>query len=180
VRCGTKLLLCRGRLFQVAAGLVGHEHHCSRQLGIREAGAGARRHGALALDDGLQQAVQSELEPRRPGGLVAELGRVGDAWDVAGGADLLDDLLAAFCSCSAGGAELDFAHRLDACGHGLRGQGGRIRARPVDHQLHQQHDAEDRHHERQQHDRDELLGRFDERGMLVVLGHADASRDWCW
>jgi hypothetical protein len=46
--------------------------------------------------------------------------------------------------------------------------------RPVHHQLHQHHDAEDRHHERQQHDRDELLRRLDEGGMLVVLGHAGA------
>ena len=36
-----------------------------------------------------------------------------------------------------------------------------------------QHDADYRHHERKQHDRDQLLRCFDEGGMLVVLGHAE-------
>ena len=69
------------------------------------------------------------------------------------------------------GAELHAPHRLQARGHRLGRERGRLGARPVEHEIDEQDDADHRHDEREQHHHDQLLGRLDEGGMRVVLGH---------
>src|SRR6185503_6858463 len=64
-------------------------------LGVGERGiARLGRHGAFALGHGLEQHVHALLDARRPGRLVAELGRSGEALRVAGEADFVVHRLA--------------------------------------------------------------------------------------
>src|SRR5437879_1293051 len=104
-------------------GLLGLRHHeidRGADLGLSERRvAGLGRHRALALERVFHQLVEALLDAWRPGRLVADLGRVGDAGLVAGRADRLHDFLAAAragCAAAAGG-ELDAPDGLDARGH---------------------------------------------------------------
>src|SRR6185503_11810616 len=166
-------LLRRGRLLQLAARLVGHEDDgaCDLVVGERVVAA-ARRHGALALERDRQHALQPILEARGPCLRIADLRRARHARLVARATGVLHDGVA---GSSAGSrlrlAELHAGHRLDARRHGLGRERIGIRARPVQDELNDQDDPEDRHEEREQDSDDELLRGLDERGMRVVHGH---------
>src|SRR5688572_11981052 len=72
-----------------------HELDRRAHLGVRERRVAALgRHGDLALEHRLQQRVAALLHTRRPGCLVAELGRAGHRLRVAGRAGLLVNRLA--------------------------------------------------------------------------------------
>src|SRR5438309_10195299 len=78
-----------------------------------------------------------------------------------------------FAAARAGGAaactaELDAADRLDARRDRLGRERVGIGAALARHELHEEHDGEDRNDERRGHDEDQLLRRLDERGVLVV------------
>ena len=71
-----------------------------------------------------------------------------------------------------GAGEHDVAHGLQAFGHRLGSERRGVRGPVVGDELHQHHDAEDRHQERQQHDDDELFRGLDKGGVFVVLAHS--------
>src|SRR5205807_1006362 len=130
------------------------------------------RHRALAFQRRLQQASRAVHEVRRPRRLVAELRRAGDAGLVAVGADRFVDLLpGAAAGGGAGGTELDPAHGLQAFRDRLVGHRVRIGGGTAHHELHQQDNADDRHHERKQDHHDQLLGRLDEGWMRIAGAH---------
>jgi hypothetical protein len=69
------------------------------------------------------------------------------------------------------GADLEPGDRLDARADRFGAERLRIGAVPAQHQLHQEQDADDRHHEREHDHDDQLLRSFDERFVLVVRVH---------
>src|SRR5436190_19799156 len=158
------LLRSSGGLLEPGAGLVGHVRHRARHflVGKRRIAA-ARRHRADTLDGIGDHLAQSFLDERRPGRLVAELRRAGDAGLVAVGADRFVDLLpGAAAGGGAGGTELDPADGLQAFRDRLVGHRVRIGGGTAHHQLHQQDNGDDRHHERKHDHHDQLARRFDE------------------
>src|SRR5256884_7513667 len=161
------------RLLEPGSGLVGHVHHRARHFLVGERRvAAARRHRADTLDGFANHLAQSFLDARRPGRLVAELRRAGDAGLVAVGADRFVDLLpGAAAGGGAGGTELDPAHGLQAFRDRLVGHRIRIGGGTAHHQLHQQDNGDDRHHERKQDHHDQLLGRLDEGWMRIAGAH---------
>ena len=68
--------------------LLDHVADDRLDLGIAGGRSAARRHHTLALDDAGGQAVDAGRQTRRPGGLVVQFRRAGNAGDVAGCADL--------------------------------------------------------------------------------------------
>src|SRR5437773_1842063 len=138
--------------------------------------AAARRHRADTLDGIGDHLAQSFLDERRPGRLVAELRRAGDAGLVAVGADRFVDLLpGAAAGGGAGGTELDPADGLQAFRDRLVGHRIRIGGGTAHHQLHQQDNADDRHHERKHDHHDQLPRRLDEGRMRIAGAHGSTS-----
>ena len=68
------------------------------------------------------------------------------------------------------------ADRFDARAHRLGLQSAGIRRGRREHELDDQQDRHDRHHERQHDDEDQLLRSLDEGGVLVVRAHARGLR----
>src|SRR3954453_3485353 len=112
---------------------------------------------------------------RPPRGAVADFRRAGDACLMACAADGLHHFLAAPAAGRAAAipaaAELDAADGLQPFGHRFRRHGVRLGARLTRDELHEQHDADDRHDEGEDDDRDELLRGLDERRMGIVSRH---------
>src|SRR6266581_784397 len=72
---------------------------------------------------------------------------------------------------AARGAKLDPPHGLDARRHRFRRHRARVGSLGAHDELHQQDDADDRHHERKQDHDDQLPRGLDERRIGVVLAH---------
>src|SRR5690242_17404554 len=166
--------LRQGRSLELRTCLVGEECHCASDVVVAERGIAAfRRHGAFPLERGLHERLVALLDARRPGCLVADLGRAGDTRLMAGRAHRLHDFLAAAPagSAAAARAELDMRDRLQSCRDRIGRERAGIGVPFAGHELHDEHDADHRHEKGQQDHDDQLLRRLDERGMRVVRAH---------
>jgi hypothetical protein len=136
-------------------------HHRTADLGVVEVTAALRGHRTLALQRRIQQRVVAGLDARRPGTGVTELGRTRGTRLVAGRAlGLVDVGAGAQRLGTAGVLQFEARDRLDARLHrfGRTARAARAVTCARGDELHQQHDDQDRHHEGQNHDGDELLG----------------------